>query len=177
MKRFFALLLCLILAFALVACEGKKDKNAHRDDADGGADTEAKKSSVSFYVEYNSVKIELGADAAAVLAALGAPASSSAVGNCGGQGTLTKYVYTSIELYTLNTGSAETVDGIIFLDDAVKCPEGVGVGSTADAVQKACGSGFTKKSDSAITYVSGNKSLIFTLKSGSVVAVEYAING
>ena len=179
MKRFLALLICLILVFALVACDSKKSSGnggADRDDG-GAADGTAKKTEVSFYVTYNSVKIELGADAKAVVAALGTPKSSAPMGNCGGQGTLTKYVYNSIELYTLATGNTETVDGITFLDDAVKCPEGVGVGSTAADVQKACGSGFTKKSDSGITYVSGNKSLIFTLKDGTVSGVEYGIIG
>lgn len=176
MKKFLALLLCLMMAFALVACDSKKDKKSNDDDDDGGAST-VKKSSVSFYVNYNSAKIELGADAKAILSALGAPKSSSPMGNCGGQGTLTKYVYASIELYTVTNGSTETVDQVTLLDDAVKCPEGVGIGSAAADVLKACGSNPTKKSDTGITYTSGNKNLIFSLRDGAVVGVDYRVIG
>ncbi len=161
------------MAFCLVACENKKNNNNDDDDRDGGG--ASKKSSVSFYVDYNSVKIELGADAKAVLTALGTPKSSSPMGNCGGQGTLTKYVYASIELYTVTNGNTETVDQITLLDDAVKCPEGVGIGSTSADVLKSCGSNPAKKSDTGITYTSGSKNLIFSLRDGAVVGIDYRV--
>lgn len=176
MKKFLALLLCLMMAFALVACDSKKDKKSNDDDDDGGAST-VKKSSVSFYVNYNSAKIELGADAKAILAALGTPKKTADQGECAGLGRVTKYVYASLEIFTLNNGKTETVDAIKIVDDAVKCPEGVGIGSAAADVLKACGSNPTKKSDTGITYTSGSKNLIFSLRDGAVVGVDYRVIG
>ncbi|MBO5101674.1 MAG: hypothetical protein J6C39_04005 [Clostridia bacterium] len=174
MKKFLALLLCLMMAFCFVACEDKKTNNRDNDD-DGDSGGASKKSSVSFYVNYNSVKIELGADAKAVLAALGAPKSSSPMGNCAGQGTLTKYTYNSFDIYTVSNGNTETIDQITLLDDAVKCPEGVGIGSASADVLKACGANPTKKSDTGITYTSGSKNLIFSLRDGAVVGIDYRV--
>ncbi|MBQ7384302.1 MAG: hypothetical protein IJV72_05880 [Clostridia bacterium] len=174
MKKFLALLLCLMMAFCLVACENKKNNN-NNDDDDGEGGGASKKSSVSFYVNYNSVKIELGADAKAVLSALGTPKRTDDQGECGGLGRVTKYVYASLELFTLNNGKTETVDGIKLLDDAVKCPEGVGIGSASADVLKACGSNPTNKSDTGITYTSGSKNLIFSLRDGAVSGIEYKV--
>ncbi len=172
MKRFFALLLCLLVAFCVAACnKDKGDTDKDSDNDDGGASS---KSSVSFYVNCNSVKVELGGDAKAVISALGTPKSTSPMGNCGGQGTLTKYSYASIEVYVLTVGDKETVDQITLLDDSIKTPENITIGSTKDDVIKACGNA-TKLSDTNITYTSGNKNLMIQLRDGAVVGIDYRV--
>ncbi|MBQ8140146.1 MAG: hypothetical protein IJ038_00430 [Clostridia bacterium] len=170
MKRIFALLLCFLMIFAVVSCS--KDENEEENGGDKGITT-SQKSSVSFYVNYKSVKIELGADAKAVISALGTAKSSLSMGNCGGLGTLTKYVYDSLEIYVLASGSTETVDQITLLDDAVQTPEKVSVGSAKDAVISACGNGYSKMTDTSITYTSGSKNLKFTLRDGTVTGIDY----
>ncbi len=174
MKKILALILCLFLcAFCFAACEGDeggKDKNGEE-----GESTKLQ-SSVGFYVNYNSVKIELGADAKGVTSALGTPKSTSPQGSCGGQGTLTKYTYASVELYVLTSSSGdETFDQISLLDDTVKTDKGISIGSTKDEVVKAYGNGYTKSGETGMTYTSGNKNLKFTLRDGSVVGVDYMI--
>lgn len=170
MKKFLALLLCILMAFCVIACDKKKEKGGSDDD-EGGSSNKPQQS-VSFSVSYNSTKIALGADAKAVIAALGEPVSKQDAGSCAGQGTLTKYKYPSIEIYVLTNGSSETIDQISFLDDGVKTSEGVKIGSSADEVTKACGKA-TKQTDSYMTYTSGKKSLQFQFRDGAVVGIDY----
>lgn len=167
MKKILALLLCLIMAFLVVACDGN---DSTQNDNEGNKN---KESSVSFAVNYKSVKIELGADAGAVLSALGEAKSSSPMGNCGGLGTLTKYTYDSVEIYVLESDGKASIDQITLMDDAINTSEGVGIGSSLDEVLKACGDGHSKKTDTNITYTSGTKNLVFQFRDGSVVGIDY----
>lgn len=169
MKKILALLLCILMAFCVVACDKDGDKNSADDGKKESADNQQ---TVSFYVEYGSTKIELGADAATVISSLGEPVSKQEAGNCAGQGTLTKYKYSSIEIYVLTSGSKQTVDQITILDDGVKTPEGIKIGSSADDVTKSCGKA-SKQTDTNLTYTSGSKNLVVQLRDGAVVGIDY----
>lgn len=175
MKKIIALALCLILcAFCFVACDDKGDKGDTDNDKDKGG--ESSSVSVDFSVTYNSTKITLGADAKPVISALGTAKSTSPMGNCGGQGTLTKYTYTSVEIYVLtNSAGAETVDQITLLDDTVKTDKGIVIGSTKDDVTKDYGNGYSKSGETGIVYSSGNKNLKFTFRDGNVVGIDYMV--
>lgn len=173
MKKFLALLLCLLMAFAFVACEDKKKEEP--DDDKGGSSGE--KSSINYYVEYKGTKISLGADAESVLTALGTPTSSDDLGDCGGVGTQTKYTYSdSVIIYVVDRGSKKVIDGVTLGSDVILNPEKVGVGSTKDEVVGACGKGYSKLTDTQITYSSGHKSVIFSLRDGAVVKLEYQLD-
>ena len=172
MKRIFALLVCLVLALGLISCDKGADKNK-----DNGNDKNGEQSSVSFYMNYGDVKIELLADANAVIEKLGAASSESEMGACGDQGTVTKYVYDNIELFVLKNGGNATVDQITFKSDLVKTPEGITIGSSKDDVIKAYGEGYAKCTDTEIRYTSGNKNLKLQLRDGSVVGIDYMVLG
>lgn len=173
MKKFLALLLCLVMAFAFVACDDKKKEEP--DDDKGGSSGE--KSSINYYVEYKGTKISLGADADTVLKALGTPVSSDDLGDCGGIGTQTKYTYSdSVVLYVVDRGSKKVIDGVTLGSDVILSPEKVGVGSTKDEVVKACGKGYSNLTDTQITYLSGHKSVIFSLRDGAVTKLEYKLD-
>ena len=159
------------MIFCVAAC----DEKGNNGDGTKDKGTTKPKAAVSFYVNYNSTKIELGGDAKAVITALGTPKSTSPMGNCGGQGTLTKYTYASIEIYVLTSGDKETVDQITLLDDSIKTPENITIGATKDEVIKACGSAYSKISDTGITYTSGNKNLMIQLRDGAVVGIDYRV--
>ena len=173
MKKILAIFLCLLMMVSvLAACDsgdGYKDDNS----GSGAATTKATEgASVKYYVEFTGVKIELGADAEAVIDALGTPKATAEVGNCGGQGTLTKYTYTSIEVYVLTSGASKTIDQITLLDDSVSTPEGIKIGSTQNDVKTKCKTP-TKSSDASYTYTSGNKNLKFNFRDGAVVGIDY----
>ena len=172
MKKLLAIFLCLLMMLTLVACDsGDDNKDNGGDDA---AKTTAAESSakVKYYVEASGVKIELGADADAVITALGTPKATAEVGNCGGQGTLTKYTYASMEVYVLTSGSSKTIDQITLLDDTVATPEGIKIGSTQHDVNTKCKNP-TKSSESSYTYTSGKNNLKFNFRDGAVVGIDY----
>ena len=173
MKKILAIFLCLLMMITLVACDSGKDKS----DGSGGDDTPktttaATSSSVKYYVEAGGVKIELGADADAVIKALGTPKATAEVGNCGGQGTLTKYTYASMEIYVLTSGTSKTIDQITLLDDSVSTPEGIKIGSTQQDVKTKCKTP-TKSTDASYTYTSGKNNLKFNFRDGAVVGIDY----
>ena len=173
MKKILAIFLCLLMMLTFVACDSGDD---HKGD-NGAGDTPkttaaASSATVKYYVEVGGVKIELGADADAVISALGTPKATAEVGNCGGQGTLTKYTYASIEVYVLTSGSSKTIDQITLLDDTVSTPEGIKIGSAQNDVKTKCKTP-TKSSDSSYTYTSGNKNLKFNFRDGAVVGIDY----
>ena len=177
MKKILAIFLCLLMMLTFVACNSD---DGYQDD--GGDDTPKAKtttaaastatSTVKYYVNVGNVKVELGADAEAVISALGTPKATAEVGNCGGQGTLTKYTYASIEVYVLTSGSSKTIDQITLLDDTVSTPEGIKIGSAQNDVKTKCKTP-TKSSDSSYTYTSGNKNLKFNFRDGAVVGIDY----
>lgn len=171
MKKIFSLLLCLILVLSLAACGDSGDTGKNTGDENGGS------SSVKFYVEYNGVKIELGEDASSLINSLGQPLSESEMGSCGDQGTITKYVYDSIELYLLKNGGKATVDHISLKNDLISTPEGVKIGSSADDVVKKLGNAHSKNDEKEIRYTSANKNIKFQLRDGSVTAIDYMMLG
>ena len=170
MKRILAILLCLVLALGFAACGDDQGKNEQ-----GGNDGGSNKKSVNFYMNYNNIKIELGADATALVGQLGTPESTSDMGACGDLGTVTKYVYDNIELFVLKSGDKATVDQITFKNDLVRTPEGVTIGTSKDDVIKSCGDGYAKCDDGEIRYTSGNKNLKFTLRDGAVTRINYLV--
>lgn len=171
MKKILAIFLCLLMMLTFVACDSGDNKGES-----GGDDTQktttTASATVNYYVEVGGVKLELGADADAAIKALGTPKATAEVGNCGGQGTLTKYTYASIELYVLTSGGSKTIDQITLLDDTVAIPEGIKIGSTQNDVKTKCKTP-TKSSDSSYTYTSGNKNLKFNFRDGAVVGIDY----
>ena len=95
MKRIFVLLVALVLALSLVSCD--KD-GGNNNNSNGNIEAV---NDVTFYILYEDVKIELGADAKEVIEKLGTAKSESEMGACGDQGTVTKYVYDNFELFVL----------------------------------------------------------------------------
>ena len=169
MKRIIALLLCLVLALGFAACGEGSDNKGNENESNQSA------SSVKLYINYNNVKIELGADATAVISSLGTPVSQSEMGACGDLGTVTKYVYDNIELFVLKSGDKATVDQITIKNDLVKTPEGVTIGTSKDDALNALGKSYAKCDDSEIRYTSGNKNLKLTLRDGAVVGINYLV--
>ena len=172
MKKILAIFLCLLMMLTLAACNSAKDNGKGDDDSKATTTKATDSTSVKYYIEFTGVKIELGADAASALAALGTPKATAEVGNCGGQGTLTKYTYASLELYVLTSGNSSTIDQITLLDDSIATPEGIRIGTAQADVKTKCKTP-TKSSDASYTYTSGNKNLKFNFRDGAVVGIDY----
>ncbi len=168
MKKFLAIILVILMALSVfVGCE-KEDTDTEK----GATTTKGDSAKIDFYIDYKSAKIELGGDAVAALNALGTPKSSEPQGDCSGKGSLTKYVYDSIVLYVLDDGKSKTVDQITLLDDSVKTPAGIKVGSSREEVMKAYGE---KSGDGSVTYKSGNNNLMIGFRDGSVSSIDLRV--
>ncbi len=153
--RLLALAMALLLTLtALAACA---------EDTDGGD---------AYYISYNDVKIQPGANAKGLLDKLGEPDYEKNNGNCGGQGVQMKYSYTSFDLYLLEaTDGTLTVDQITLKDDLMETPEGIAIGDAKTDVEQAYG---TPDETNAynIVYRSGRQELIFGMEDGRVESID-----
>ena len=162
-KRILCLILALatltLLASTFVACDGAEDNS------EGG-------SSNPFYVNYKDVKIELDKKAEGVIDKLGEPKYSDNLGDCGGIGVQMKYTYADITVNTLKEKDGEVIHKIGFLNDLVSTPKGITIGSSEADVREAYGNP-TSEENGKLTYKSGDLELEFSIKDGSVSAVNY----
>ena len=154
-----ALVCAIMLASALVACNDGGEEN------EGGA-------SNPFFVNYKDTKIELDKKAEGVLEKLGEPKYSDNLGDCGGIGVQMKYTYDDITVNTLKEKDGEVIHKIGFLNDLVSTPKGISIGSSEDDVRAAYGTPSSEE-NGKLTYKSGDLELEFTVKNGSVSAVNY----
>ena len=154
-----ALLCAVMLASALVSCNGDGEEN------EGGA-------SNPFYVNYKDTKIELDKKAESVLEKLGEPKYSDNLGDCGGIGVQMKYTYDDITVNTLKEKDGEVIHKIGFLNDLVSTPKGISIGSSEQEVRDAYGTPSSEE-NGKLTYTSGDLELEFTVKNGSVSAINY----
>jgi len=168
MKRFvkyICIALALLCVLSLAACNGDEAK-----ETEGGSENSA---GVSFYMTYNNVKIELGADADKVIDALGEPQKKTENGNCGGLGTQYKYSYPSIDIYVLeSTDGNAVIDQITFRDDLVSTSEGVSIGSTLAEAKKALGEP-TSSTSSALLYTKGQYNLKLGIDGDLITEINY----
>ena len=162
----------LILVFAVLfiftsfaAC------NNNENNANNNGDKNSS-NSVEYYINYNGTKIELDKKAESVLSSLGEPKSVASLGDCGGFGTQTKYVYSDIVVYTVKNDSGETIDQIAFTNDIVETEKGICIGDSVDDVIAVYGEP-TLKNSNKIEYESGSLVLKFGLDGDSVKSIDF----
>lgn len=160
--RLTALLLLLVLAFALVAC--------------GEEETPKEEGKTEIYtLTYKGTNLTLGADANNVLSALGAYQSKTEIGDCGGLGAQVKYVYADLTLYVLEGKEGNTVDQISLNNDLTATNAGVSIGDAKAKVTEAYGTP-TAQTSKKMEYQNGNKYLVFDLADdGTVSAIVWKI--
>ena len=162
----FIRILALVLAFLcaaviLTACNSESESK----DADNSKQVE-------YYINYKGTKIELDKSADSVLSALGTPKSTASLGDCGGFGAQTKYVYDDIVVYTLKNDSGETIDQIAFSNDMVETAKGICIGDSSENVISAYGEP-TTKNENKIEYEKENLILKFGLSGGEVKSIDF----
>ena len=157
MKNAILLILVLALTVCAVACAKKND----------GASTEGGTTATGFGVTVNGTAVELGKDAAPVLAALGTPTLSQEVFDCGEGNSRMFYRFGSLELYTMKSDGKEIIDQIELNDDLVSTDKGICIGDTVEKVKTAYGEPQRGDEDDLV-YVSGNQELTFEIDDGRV---------
>ena len=107
--------------------------------------------------------------------ALGEPFRTEQAPSCHFEGMDTIYVYDGFSLYTYREGDADVLYLLEITGAGVKSPEGIRIGDTAGAVQKACGEP-DEADDYTMTYsLKDGVTLNFYLTDGAVSSFEYVI--
>ena len=161
MKKIFAAALAVLLLAALAGCGGDpKPTNP------GGNDG-------NFYFEAKGVRLAMGAEPAAALAALGEALHSFDCPSCAIDAVDTTYAYPGFELTITDPDRGENyITSVILKDDTYTTPEGVCIGSTLDEVLAAYGTDY-KEETGFYTYTRGRSTLQFEIASGAVGQIQY----
>ena len=154
--------LVLVLAIALCACGSGSNSVTP---SNGGSNTK------DFVFKSGSATIAMKAEAEPLLKALGAYKNSYEAPSCAFDGMDKIYSYGGFDLMTYAQKDKDLVSGVVLRDDTVETPEGIAIGSSADAVKKAYGE-FEKDATSA-TYKSENCKLLIIFENGVVTSVQY----
>ncbi len=161
MKKLFAVMLTLMLAFGMAACGGET--------ADP---TEPAKD--NFVFTYNGTAIMMDAEATDIVAALGEPKSYTEETSCAFEGLDKTYFYGSFYLSTYPMGDKDFVYSVWFADDTVSTAEGIRIGATRAQVESAYGTDGYNGSN-AYTMKKGESTLTVILIDGVVSSVQYEI--
>lgn len=117
------------------------------------------------------VTVAMDVDAAPIIEKLGEPDSYYEAASCAFEGLDKMYTYKGFELDTYPNGDADYVSAVIFKADSIKTQEGVGLGDTAEAVEKAYGT--ATQENGMLVYEKDGMKLCFIVKDDEVVSVEY----
>lgn len=185
-KKSIVLALALLLAAALCGCGGR-DLGVI-----GGADgpttiivsgpgaakepeepaPEQPEAEESFAFVYKGVSIAPDAAAAPLLAELGEPLSYFEAPSCAFEGLDKIYGFPGFELDTYPDGEADYVSAVVLRDDSVATPEGLMIGSPAQAVEAALGEADIRE-ENLLAYDRGGSRLRFILEGEEIVSIEY----
>ncbi len=185
------MLLTAILTAALLGCgqdakviEGEvknasdeAKENPEAEDTQDAADAETEKESEEaaeykgYAFIYQDVVIEMDADAAPIVEKLGEANSYFEAPSCAFEGIDKMYTYGSFELDTYPMENKDYVSAVIFKDDAIATPEGVGVGDTAEKMTEIYGEGTLE--NGMTVYEKDGMKLCFILQEESIVSIEY----
>lgn len=120
---------------------------------------------------YHETKVEMHAEAAPILEALGQPVSYTEETSCAFEGLDKTYFYGSFYLATYPDGDADKVHSLWFADDTVATDEGIRIGDSTEAVRKAYGSEAFDGSNYVVT--GGNSKMMIGITNGNVSSIVY----
>lgn len=141
--------------------------SAQGEDKQGNAGTQTK----GYVFVSGGTTVQMDVDAAPIIEKLGEPVSYYEAASCAFEGLDKMYTYKGFELDTYPNGDADYVSAVIFKEDSIKTPEGVGLGDTTEKVEKAYGSG--TQENGMLVYAKDGMKLCFIIKDDEVVSVEY----
>ncbi len=121
---------------------------------------------------YNGVVVEMDVDAAPVIEQLGEADSYFEAPSCAFEGIDKIYTYGSFELDTYPTDEKDYISSIIFKDDTITTPEGIGIGDSAAKMEETYGTGQTDENGMAVYEKDGMK-LCFILEGETIASIEY----
>lgn len=141
-------------------------ENKDNDNADSNKITEG------YYFEISGVKIIPDMEAKELLDALGEPISYFEANSCAFGEQDTVWTYAGFMIDTYRVEGVDYIYDVILTDDTVETPEGIYLGKTKEDVTKAYGTP-GEETDTQMIYKKGDMKLIFILKEGKVISIEY----
>lgn len=165
----FALTACLV--FSLAACSAGTANETQGSTAAGTTEPAVNE---AFVFTYNGTKIQLHANMAPILAALGEPKSYTESASCAFEGLDKTYYYGSFYIDTYPMGEKDYVYDFWFADDSVATAEGIYIGSTQAKVEAAYGAENYNGSNAYIVR-EGDGQLTVILEEGVVTSIQYSI--
>lgn len=111
-------------------------------------------------------------DITTVVAAIGEPVSYFEAPSCAFGGLDKTYTYKGFQIETYESGELDLISTITLTDDMTATPEGIKIGSALADVTAAYGTA-TQSDDSKVVYTKDGMSLMFILKEGKVISVQY----
>ena len=123
---------------------------------------------------FNGKTVQLNEDMTSVLSKLGNAKKVTSAQSCHGEGEDKRYEYNGFYVDTYPSGGKDKVIGVT-ITSGLSTPKGVSVGDSEAKVIEKYGSGF-KKIGKFMSYVSGNKSLMFFMNNGKVVEIDYNLD-
>lgn len=185
MKKMIGLILALIMISMLAACGNNTDVPAATDApansgsvvsngaASGNDDASVvEPTGLTYTFTYGGNKIAMNADAAPVIEALGEPKSYTEEESCAFEGLDKTYYYGSFYLQTYPEGDKDYVYCLWLVDDSVETEEGIYIGASQAAVEKAYGAeNFNGKNAYVIN--GDGCTLTVILENGVVNSIQY----
>ena len=162
----FALTACLV--FSLAACSAGTANETQGSTAAGTTEPAVNE---AFVFTYNGTKIQLHANMAPILAALGEPKSYTESASCAFEGLDKTYYYGSLYIQTNPAPQGDRIGAVWFADDSITTPEGVYIGADRATVEKAYGS----FSGDACTLDRDGQRLMILLTDGAVSSIQYTM--
>ena len=121
---------------------------------------------------YQDVAIEMDADAAPIIEQLGEPDSYFEAPSCAFEGIDKMYTYRSFELDTYPTDDKDYISSVIFKDDTIVTPEGIGIGDSVASLETAYGTQWNDEDGIRVYEMDGIK-LCFIVDEDTVISVEF----
>ena len=192
MKKLFAILLALVLVFALCACGGDEPAGESKNPApaqssqpvgEPGSKTPESQNpgteptpgpaepNAYVFLTGKGNAVTVNQDMAEVLSAEGEPLSYFEAESCAFNGLDKTYTYAGFVISTRPEGEKDFVNSILLTDDSVTTPEGVYIGSSKDAVIAAYGEG--DEVGLSLSYIKGDSTLNFIFDGDTVISIEY----
>ena len=154
------------------------DENSEETAQEGGEETSEEAAAgqeaahKGYVFIYNDIVMEMDAEASAVLEQLGEANSYFEAPSCAFEGIDKMYTYGSFELDTYPTGDKDYISAVIFKDDTITTPEGVGIGDSREKLTEAYGDGGSEEAG-MIVYRKDDMKLCFIIQDDSIASIEY----
>ena len=171
MKKFFALVLALMLVMSMAACGGETTPDTTEPQAPAVlGPTQPDPDSWKYTVR--GVDVMMHAEAAPILEALGEPGSFTEEASCAFTGLDKTYNYGGFFLQTYPLGDVDYIYSAWLMDDSSETPEGIYIGASQAEVEAAYGTEGYNGSNAYI--MKGTTStLTIILDGGVVTSIQY----